>query len=260
MKRRDFSTLAIGLPWLTKASAAPTAAEVIAAVERLLDPVPAYRMVNTIQQYENGKEIDRIKVAVFTKLDSTTGKWLDIVQYLDPPRDARKTLLNDGTALWFYDPNSRASVRISSQQRLLGQASSGDVLTINYSRDYQPKLLSDETVNDADKVPRDCYRIELTPASESAVYGRLEYWIDKGTHAIVKGKCHADSGQLLKLVFYRDQKPALGGVRPMQAILIDAIDPRLVTTMNFANFAAQDIPGSWFQRAYLPRIDALARG
>ncbi|MHA6884404.1 outer membrane lipoprotein-sorting protein [Ralstonia pseudosolanacearum] len=239
------------------ANAVPkNADDIVAAVERLLDPAPAYRMVNTIVQYENGNEISRIKVAVFTKRQQSSGKWLDIVQYVDPPRDSGKTLLNDGDALWFYDPASRASLRISMQQRLLGQASNGDVLTINYSRDYRARQTGEATVNDADKQKHDCNVVEFTAATEAAVYGRLEYWIDKATNAIIKGKCYADSGQLLKLVYYRDQKPALGGVRPMQAVLIDAVNTRLVTTMNFSDFRTIDIPDAWFHRSYLPRIDA----
>lgn len=257
--RRLVLAAAAGLPWVSRPGIAATrsASDIISAVERLLDPVDAYRMFNTVVQFQDGKETDRIKVAVITKLDGRSGVWRDIVQYVDPPRDARKTLLNDGTALWFYDPASRASLRISAQQRLLGQASNGDVLTINYGRDYHSRLLGEETARDADKVAKDCWHLELLPMTEAAVYGRLEYWIDKNTMAIIKGKCYADSGQLLKLVFYRDQKPALGGIRPMQAILIDAVDARLVTTMTFSDFREASVPDAWFQRSYLPRINAF---
>ncbi|RQS70490.1 outer membrane lipoprotein-sorting protein [Burkholderia sp. Bp8963] len=261
MRRRSFMFGALAMPGLLALpryadATTRNADDIVTAVERLLDPTPAYRMFNTIVQYENGAEISRIKVAVFTKRHQSSGKWLDIVQYIDPPRDTGKTLLNDGDALWFYDPASRASLRISMQQRLLGQASNGDVLTINYSRDYRARLTGEAAVDDADKRPHDCNVVEFTAASDAAVYGRLEYWIDKTTNAIVKGKCYADSGQLLKLVYYREQKPTLGGVRPMQAVLIDAVNTRLVTTMNFSDFRAVDIPDAWFQRSYLPRIDA----
>ncbi len=233
-----------------------TAEQIVATLESLLDPVPAYRMLNTMVQYHSGKETDRIKVLVFTKLHKASGQWFDIVKYVEPPRDAGKTLLNDGSALWFYDPASNASLRISAQQRLLGQASNGDVLTIHYSRDYRAKLLGEANVKDADKTPHDCYHLELVPRTAEAVYGRLEYWISKTHQTIVKGRCFADSGQLLKLVFYRDLRPFLGGLRPMQAILIDAVDPKLVTTMNFSDVREVDIPDEWFQRAYLPRIKA----
>ena len=245
----------LALPGAARANVR-NANEIVAAVEHLLDPVPSYRMFNTLVQYENGNEISRIKVAVFTKRQPSSGKWLDIVQYVDPPRDAGKTLLNDGDALWFYDPASKASIRISMQQRLLGQASNGDVLTINYSRDYRARRIGEATVDDADKKPHDCDVVEFNAATAAAVYNRLEYWIDKSTNAIVKGKCYADSGQLLKLVYYRDQRPALGGVRPMQAVIIDAVNTHLVTTMNFSGMQVVDIPDDWFQRAYLPRIDA----
>jgi hypothetical protein len=260
MRRRPLMFGALASAWLPLPrvvnAVERSADDIVTAVERLLVPVPAFRMSNSIVQFEKGAEISRVKVAVFTKLQETTGKWLDIVQYVDPPRDSGKTLLNDGDALWFYDPASRASLRISMQQRLLGQASNGDVLTINYSRDYRARLVGDAAIDDADKVRHDCHVVEFTAASDAAVYGRLEYWIDKGTHAIIKGKCYADSGQLLKLVYYRDRQSALGAMRPMQAILIDAVNTSLMTTLNFSDFRAVDIPDAWFQRSYLPRINA----
>jgi hypothetical protein len=257
--RRLALTALIGMPFLARPAfgAAPAATSIMRTVERMLDPAPSYRMVNTITQYQKGTQIDQIKIAVLTKLDNTNGVWRDIVQYMEPARDARKTVLNDGAALWFFDPGSRASLRISAQQRLLGQASNGDVVTINYGRDYHATLLGEATVGDANKVPKNCFHLELTPMTDAAVYGRLEYWIEKDTHFIIKGRCYADSGQLLKTVFYREQKPVIGGMRPMKAILIDAVDTSLVTTMSFSGFEATDIPDAWFQRAYLPRINAF---
>ena len=58
------------------------------------------------------------------------------MRYVEPPRDAGKMVLLDGRSLWFYDPASKASVRISPQQRLIGQAAIGDVLTVNLAVDY----------------------------------------------------------------------------------------------------------------------------
>ena len=67
--------------------------------------------------------------------------------------------------MWFYDPSSKASVRISPQQRLMGQASDGDVVTANFAKDYTAKLLGEETLQDADRQNRDCWHLDLKAAT-----------------------------------------------------------------------------------------------
>ena len=52
-------------------------------------------------------------------------------------------MLKNGNDLWFFDPSSQASIRLSPQQRLLGQAANGDVVTANLSLDYEPQLLGE---------------------------------------------------------------------------------------------------------------------
>ncbi|MDN5759397.1 MAG: hypothetical protein L0H59_12860, partial [Tomitella sp.] len=40
-----------------------------------------------------------------------------------------------------FDPASQASIRLSPQQRLLGQAANGDVVAANFALDYTAQLL-----------------------------------------------------------------------------------------------------------------------
>jgi hypothetical protein len=43
-------------------------------------------------------------------------------------------------------------------------------------------------------------------------------------------------------------------MRPTETIIIDAVDANLVTTMTTADYRYQEIPDSWFQREFLPRL------
>jgi hypothetical protein len=160
--------------------------------------------------------------------------------------------------MWFYDPASKSSVRISPQQRLLGQAAVGDVLTVNLARDYRAALVGSpegETLNDADQHPRHCWHAELQPTSESAVYGRVEYWVEQDTYRPVKGKFYSDSGRLLKIAYFHKYAEQLGAERPTEVILIDAVNAKLVTTITNSAYKARDIPDAWYQREFLPRVD-----
>jgi hypothetical protein len=128
------------------------------------------------------------------------------------------------------------------------------VLTVNLSRDYTAKLIGEETLQDADRSGRDCWHLDLAAATEDAIYSRIEYWIERGSYRPVKGKFYADSGRLLKIANFRKYEEQLGGVRPTETIIIDAVDANLVTVIGASDYRFQDIPDAWFQRDFLPRL------
>ncbi|HMF25838.1 MAG TPA: hypothetical protein VKG24_27430, partial [Pseudolabrys sp.] len=128
----------IGIVVITSAMAvrlfainSPTAEEILAAADRVRNPGKPFRVTLALNEYINGKARDRIGLVVYAKLDQQTRQFNDLVRYAEPRRDAGKMVLLKGTSLWFYDPASKASIRISPQQRLVGQASEGDVLSVN---------------------------------------------------------------------------------------------------------------------------------
>jgi outer membrane lipoprotein-sorting protein len=235
-------------------AAAPGAQDIVAAADRVRNPEQPFRLTSTLVEYVNGKKRDRVVLVIFARDDKVTRQFSNLVRYAEPPRDAGKLVLLNATKLWFYDPASKASIRISPQQRLIGQASDGDVLTVNLARDYAATLGGEETLQDADRVERPCWHLDLKAATEDAIYSRIEYWVERGTYRSVKSKFYSASGRLLKIAYYRKYEAQLGGMRPTETIIIDAVDANLVTTINSADYRFQDIPDAWFQRDYLPRL------
>jgi hypothetical protein len=254
-------SLAVGLvvalgatPGSTQAPAGADSGAVLAAADRVRVPQQPFRMTVTLTEFVRGKAKDRIILTVFSRLESGSGEFRTLVKYVQPPRDAGKLVLFNGTNLWFFDPSSKASVRISPQQRLIGQAANGDVVTTNLATDYAGRQIADESIKDADGVLKECWRIDAVPKRPVAVYGRIEYWIERGTSRPVKAKFYADSGRLLKIAYYRGYGVALGQTRPLETVIIDAIDANLVTVMNTRDYVAQSVPEIWFQRDYLPQV------
>ena len=239
---------------LSTAAVAQEAQDIVAAADKVRNPGEPFRSVNTLTEYVAGKPRDQDVLVVYAKENPATHQFRNLVRYVAPPRDQGKMVLLDGHVLWFYDPNSKASVRISAQQRLIGQAAIGDVLTVNLAIDYTGSLLGDETIQDASRKDRQCWHLDLKAANDQAVYNRIEYWVEHGTSYPVKAKFYSDSGRLLKILYYRGFEEQLGRIRPTEAIIIDAVDTSLVTTFKFGEFHAQAIPDAWFQRDYLPRL------
>jgi hypothetical protein len=239
---------------LGSAALAQTAQQIVVATDQVRNPSKPFRSVLTLTEYVGGKERDHDMLAVFSKEDPATRQFRNLVQYVEPARDAGKRVLLDGHSLWFYDPDSKVSVRISAQQRLIGQAAIGDILTVNLAADYTASLVGTETIDDAARQPRQCWHLDLKAASDGATYSRVEYWVEQGSFYPIKGKFYSDSGRLLKILYFRNFAERLGAVRPAEAVIIDAVDTSLATTATFGESAYQDIPEAWFQRDYLPRL------
>jgi outer membrane lipoprotein-sorting protein len=246
--------LALALVGLGLAAHAQSAQEIIAAADKVRNPGQPFRVTSTLTEYISGSARSTSMLVVYAKLDAATRQFRDLVRYVEPPRDAGKMAMLDGTALWFYDPASKASVRISPQQRLIGQASIGDVLTVNLAVDYSGALLGAESIQDSTRQSHECWHLDMKAANDHATYNRVEYWVEKATAYPIKGKFYSDSGRLLKILYYRGFAQRLGGTRPTEAIIIDAVDSALVTKIAFGDYQSQEIPETWFQRDYLPRL------
>jgi hypothetical protein len=120
-------------------------------------------------------------LVVYAKEDPATRQFRNLVRYEQPPRDAGKAVLLDGRSLWFYDPASKASVRrISPQQRLLGQASIADVLTVNLVVEYEATLLGTDEIQDANRHPCKCWHLDLIAVTDRASYSHVELWVEPG--------------------------------------------------------------------------------
>ena len=233
---------------------AQTAQEIVAGADKVRNPGQPFRSTDTLTEYVSGQPRNQDVLVVFSKENLTSHQFRNLVRYVAPARDEGKMVLLDGASLWFYDPSSKASVRISAQQRLIGQAAIGDILTVNLAIDYAGTVLGSETIQDAEHANRNCWHLDLKAANDQATYARVEYWVEHGSNYPIKAKFYSDSGKLMKILYYRKFADRLGATRPTEAVIIDAVDSSLATIVAFGDYRAQDIPESWFQRDYLPRL------
>jgi outer membrane lipoprotein-sorting protein len=235
------------------AGIAPDAQKILAASDAVRNPDKPFGLSIVLTEYRNSKESDSNTLAIYSKLD-VGGRYRTLVSYVGPPRDTGKLVQENGTEMWFYDPSSEASIRISPQQRLLGQASTGDVVTVNFSHDYHAESAVSEDITDGDRTLRHCYKLTLTQAVPDATYHRIELWVEQSSSRPVKGQFYSDSERLLKTAYYRGFHSELGMERPTEIVIIDGLTPTWVTVMRYSNYAWRDIPDSWLQRDYLPRF------
>ncbi|NHZ94196.1 outer membrane lipoprotein-sorting protein [Massilia sp. CCM 8734] len=233
---------------------APDANLLLAQSDAIRNPVQPFAVDVRLTEYRAGKQTDESSLNIYAKIDGASGQYRNLVRFARPLRDANKLMLVNGSDMWFFDPSSRAAVRISPQQRLLGRASSGDVVTANLARDYRAELVGDEQIQDGDVQARQCTLLNLAAHTKQANYHRVRLWLDSASRHPVKAEYYSGSGHLLKTVFYRRAQRVLGELRPTEAVIIDGTDASWITVMDFSGYVGREIPDSWFQRDYLPRF------
>lgn len=234
--------------------AAPDAQTILAASDAIRNPGKPFSLITTLIEYRQGRQTDSEELQVYSKASAVDGQFRSLIRFVAPARDAGKLMLKDGNELWFFDPSSQATIRISPRERLLGQAANGDVVTVNLARDYRAKLMGEEDVMDGERHMRHAYKLALAAISPDVTYDHIEMWIDVSSMRPIKSKFYAQSGGLLKTAYYRHFQPELGVARPTETVIIDGLDPNWITVMRFSDYAWRDVPDSWLQRAYLPRF------
>lgn len=226
----------------------------LAASDAIRNPQQPFRVTVTITEFDRGQQVDTSTLQSFARTLETNGQFLTLLRFVQPARDAGKLMLKSGADLWFYDPSTKASVRISPQQRLMGQASNGDVVTVNFARDYKAELIAEESTTDGERKPRKAIKLLLTAATDGAAYGSVELWVDADSSAPIKARFLSESGRLLKTAFYRRFQRQLGAERPTETVIIDGLTPSAVTIVRFSDYVSRNLPANWFQRDHLPRF------
>lgn len=236
------------------ARAAPDAQAILAASDAVRNPGQPFRVTVTLTEYDKGQLVDTSTLSSYSRTVDNSSQFASLIRFVQPARDTGKLMLKNGNELWFYDPGTKASVRISPQQRLLGDASNGDVITVNFARDYKAVLAAEENIQDGERRSRRAHKLALNAASDDATYAMIELWVDSANNWPIKARFLADSGRLLKTAYYRRYQSHLGAERPTETVIIDGLNPQSVTIVRLSEFVGKNIPVAWFQRDFLSRF------
>ncbi len=192
----------------------------------------------------NSMEPDK-KDKVFSLKVEILNSHTSLVIYDKPISERGKALLMAEKNLWFHSPSSRKPIRITPQQRLLGEASNGDVASTDLSGDYIPKLFGSETIDSVDY-----HILELTAKADSlATYDHLKLWLRKDNFKPFKADFFAASGKLLKTAYYKryEKLANLDGKEQLTAILImNPLVQGKQTLMEYSAFKVIDLSPARF--------------
>jgi hypothetical protein len=165
---------------------APSATDILMSAERLRG-AEIDGLVMTVKIDDVGTNTPTQVMKVSAKGDKS------LVEFMRPKKQQGRKILMVGNNMWFVSPSVRKPIPISTRQRLLGQASNGDIASTDYASDYAVKLLRRDNLQE-----RSCYVLELLANSKKATYQRIEYWVDSDNFEALRADYFAVSGKLFK--------------------------------------------------------------
>ena len=213
-------------------------------VDQIRAPADAFVFDLKLATYK-GAAVDSVSKFTVHVKDSSKS----LVKFTAPPANKGRVLLMAGENLWIYIPGTRGALRISPQQRLLGQVAYGDVARVVYSLDYRADRATEETLEGHRSL-----RLDLTAKSKGAAHERITLWVDRETLRPIKAEFLALSGKLLKVGYYKGYRSVLGEERPMILEVHDAIRKGEYSTLEYLGMRKEDTPEIFFQRTYLEHV------
>lgn len=167
------------------------------------------------------------------------------------PAEAGQKVLMLGDDYWLLMPGSQRALRITPTQKLLGDASTGDIATLSWAEDYTGTLAGEDTCDQ-----RKCLRLSLRAARKGLSYQRIELWVGAQRHEPLRAELYVQSDKLAKLAsFGFDSASAPRVVDEM--VLSDRLGNHKETRVRYVARQPRQVPQEWLNPMFLARNPAL---
>ena len=217
-------------------------------VDAILKKADAFRMLDTAAQVEvrvqTMKEGRPDKEKHYQVLSKPGGK--SLVLFRSPGEIGQKVLMV-GDDFWMLLPGSARPIRITPLQKLLGEASTGDIATMTWSGDYAGSVVREL---DVDGVP--CLELDLAALRKSVTYQRVVLQVAKRDYRPLHADLYASSNRKLKQARFttelREGRPTV-----VRMVLNDEIQSGRDTVVDVLGTKARELGDEIFNPMYLGR-------
>lgn len=197
----------------------------------------AAKVASQVSLFENG-ELDKTRqYHVYTRPNRES-----LVVFKSQVEAGQKMLML-GDNYWLLMPKSRRPIRITPMQKLLGEASVGDISTLTWSEDYQATLIEHSAETN---------QLRLKSVTKGASYERIDLWLDAETDFPLKADLYLRSGKLAKQAIF-EQGQQDGRPRVVAMTLLDEIQPAKKTVIAYQQITSYELEEKYYNPAYLIR-------
>lgn len=219
-------------------------------VEHLLAEADQYRMSGQNMQVQVQIEVRNPdetldKERTYTVFAQEKHQSLVIMQ--SPAEKGQKVLML-GDDFWLLMPNTQRPMRITPMQKLLGDASTGDLASLTWAGDYSGTLSAEEHC--ADNSKEICLHLSLKARRSAVTYARIELWLGKQQHEPVRADFYVQSERIAKRVNFVMDKAA-APTRVTEMVMQDELGNHKKTHMHFLTLKDLKVPEIWLNPMYL---------
>ncbi|WP_199873394.1 outer membrane lipoprotein-sorting protein [Ideonella sp. A 288] len=167
------------------------------------------------------------------------------------PAEAGQKVLMLGDDFWLLLPGSARPMRITPSQKLLGEASTGDIATMSWADDYAGTVVAEETCG-----ARPCLHLSLAATRKGLSYQRIELWLGQQHHEPIAADLYVLSDKLAKQARFTLDKPA-APTRVDEMVLVDKLGANKETRVRYLSRQTRQVPDTWLNPMFLARNPTL---
>jgi len=154
--------------------------------------------------------------------------------------------------MWIHLPNTHRPIRITPIQRLMGEASNGDIARVNLSGDYDVVRLGNENIKGVL-----CLKLQLTARKKSATYHKIILYVREQDFRSVKADFFLLSGKHFKTAYYDEYREIAGRKTLSKMTIFDALQKEKKTVFEYILIEEKSLPAKYFNKNYLIHIKDL---
>lgn len=235
---------------LLLAAQCATASAYALDAEAILKKADTYRLPDAssqvetlVQTFKGGKPDKEKRYQVLVK---PGGKSLVLAR---TPGEVGLKVLMSGDDFWLLAPGSARPMRITPMQKLLGEASTGDIASMTWAGDYQGTVVRELEVDGVA-----CLELDLTAQRKSLSYQRIVLQVAKSDYRPVHADLYAASDRKLKQAHFKvEQRDGRAAVTVMK--LVDEVQSSRVTLVETVSRKPRQFGDELFNPMYLSRND-----
>lgn len=177
---------------------------------------------------------------------------------MQSPAEKGQKVLMLGDDFWLLMPNSQRPLRITPMQKLLGDASTGDIATMSWATDYTGTLVGEERCGDgtAGAAQQACLHLSLNASRKGVTYQRIELWMGKTRHEPIRADLFVQSDKLAKQARFVMDKPT-APTMVTEMVLLDQLSNHKETRVRYLSRKERSVPEAWLNPMFLAKTPAL---
>ena len=199
------------------------------------------------------------------------------------PAEAGQKVLMLGDDFWLLLPGSARALRITAMQKLLGDASTGDIATLRWADDYSGTVVGEDTCVNGRPVAagaagsasppgplgplgplatpdttsgQACLHLSLQANRKGLSYQRIELWLGKARHEPLAADLYLQSDKLAKQARFVFDKPT-APTTVTEMVLLDQLGKHQETRVRYLSRQPRTLPESWLNPMSLARNPGL---